>query len=158
MTSVLVPCPHCGIKISSDSQICLYCKREITNGLDKDASSNLERSQRTSLSRLNIVWGTLGTLAAFLLIPLGSVLLLLPLEAGRLGADSAGRVTLAFSLVGCVFGLLLAPAAGILGGCLGDRLGRSTLTGAVGAILGGSLYAVLVLLFGLLNLMLAGQA
>lgn len=155
MEAELIPCPHCGLKIRSDSERCLYCRQEITwqNSAHKiPPPDSLEGFKPQP--KQNLLWAGLGVLAAGLLVPLGRALILIPFESARLAGGDTGNVSLAFSLLGCIFGIFLAPLAGLLGGRAGFKLRNSSAYGILGALLGGTIYAFLVLLFGLLNLIL----
>ena len=156
MTVPLMRCPHCGIPIKQDSTRCLYCGRDPKSAV-RDATPEQSFAANPSETPDNYpLWILSAGLSAAVIILLGTLLFLIPLKDYSLGADAASRSALTISLAGCVLGIILVPLFGIAGGRIGMRSGRSVWAGISGAAAGGFIYAILVLIFGVLNSFLAG--
>ena len=156
MNEKLIPCPHCGLRITNQSKRCLYCGGVI-HGLPRD--TRLEGSipiGKFIAVRNYIFWGTLGLISAFLATILFWLLLLVPIDTSRYGLVEGVRPSLGFVLVGCVFGFPLAPLTGILGGRIVYRRNLSLRNSILGSIVGGILYSVIVMIFILANMILTG--
>lgn len=106
--------------------------------------------------RQTILWGVLGSISAAFGILIGSLYAMPAVARNQVGVSDPGSVTLAFGLTSCLFGIILAPVSGIIAGVASYGFNKTPVSGIVGALLGGLLYALLAVGFGIINIILSG--
>lgn len=103
-----------------------------------------------------ILWGFLGLISAGIGILIGSLFALPSAASSQAGVADPGSISLAFGLTSCLFGIILAPVFGIIAGVAGYGFGKTQVSGMIAGVLGGLLYALLAIGFGMINITLSG--
>jgi len=148
-------CPACGLQVSENDRRCLYCGRELhPPGTESSFRREFGELQRET-NRPYFIWVFLGVCSSLVVFILGSLFILRPLAAKYQVAGDPGGVTLVFALVGCLLGILLIPFFSIIGARMTLSINSSNKSSMIGAMLGGSIYALLSLGFAIINILLS---